>query len=825
MHRLLLALVLLPSTAVAQISGPAQPMQLGGQPQAPTAEDCKVIKFSGDTMDCAGGTCVIAGSAELRCATTRLNADVVEVDYDDNNNFMGARASGNVLYVRGRHVMRCNALTVGQDHIQGRVDDAIFNVKLTPPDLAKPGVPPGRNLATFNGDIERTTEQDYKVHDGDFTLCDCGLEPPSWRFTAKEIDAHLGDRATLWWPVFRLRPFSLFELPIPMAPISMPLSRRAFGVLPPNPRFLGGRPLIDIPVFIPIGDSLDLTVIPGTRMDWAPPLKFDPSTWGAPRLGARVRYAPTDMWFGEFAVDFTHDAGNWRSKNLNAQPVKDLSDVSASAQLTERVSLNGFQRATVAPNLDWSANVSWISDDAVLRDFAANIRDAASNYLPSRTELLFRPDGFSATAIADYFVLTNNFIRTEDGDQATPAVYDFSNTKGQERNTMHRMPFLRLAMEPLPIVGGLTVDGDASFVRYGRLGAGNPAANEVVPGMNVGNLAAGVSYANRLGYFNVHARAGTDALFTASNGNDGTTGENHSVNSLLLSARVDTRLSRSYSKLTHTITPRIEYRSIPTQSGTLPTTQSVLATEPNTDVIYDARLQRRTFHQAMLAVDQAFWIKGPLSALPVLNLSLRQPFDLEKGQLLQTQAEIQWRAPQYLTGTARVSVAVGQEEPLREVSATTQLWLRYLTLGLGYARWQVNADRFVRSLYELAAPREETNTSLRPIHTLSGTASTTIRRVTLSYSTDYLMPLRRDQLPQQQVPTSPEDPYFGVPLEDLPRNRRTFVEHRGSIAYRSPCNCWGVSAMFAFPNNEFWWDNKRINILFDIGGYSLGNNR
>ncbi len=803
MPRLTFALaVLLPCTALAQVSGPAQPMQLGGQPQAPTAEDCKVIQFSGEAMDCLDGTCTIAGNAELRCATTRLNADVVEVDYDENQRFKGARASGNVIYVRGRHVMTCTNLHVGEDHIQGRVDDALFNVKLTPPDLARPGVPEGRNMASFSGDIERSTEQDYKVYGGDFTLCDCGLEPPSWRFTASEIDAHIGRRATLWWPVFRLRPFSLFELPIPMAPISMPLSRRAFGVMPPNPRFLGGRPLLDLPIFIPIGDSIDLTLIPGTRMDWAPPTTFNPSTWGAPRLGGRVRYAATDTWFGELAWDYTHDGGNWRSRNAD-KPGAYRPDIDATGQLTERLSLNGFQRAEVAKNLDWSATLSWVSDDVILRDFAANIRDAASNYLPTRTGFLFRPDGFSALAMADYFVLTNNYGRADN------ATIDYSNTKGQENNTLHRMPFVRLAMEPLPVAGGVTVDADASFVRYGRLAAPNPRAGLVVDGLNVGNLAAGIAYANKLGHFNVQARAGTDALFTS---NDT---ENDSINSVLLSAKVDTRLSRSFGSFVHTITPRLEYRSIPTQSGTLPQTVSVLG-DP-TEVFYDARLQRRTFHQAMVAVDQALWVRGPLSALPVLNLSLRQPFDLQGGHILQSQAELQWRAPHYLTGTARVSIAPGQDEPLREVSATTQLSTRYASLGLGYARWQVNADRFVRSLYELAAPYGSSGGSLRPIHTLSGSINTNIRRVSLGYSTDYLLPLREDQLPVQTA--TDEYPDF----RDNPANRRTFVEHRGTIAYRSPCNCWGVTAMMAFPNNELWWDNKRINILFDIGGYSLGN--
>ena len=108
---------------------------------------------------------------------------------------------------------------------------------------------------------------------------------------------------------------------------------------------------------------------------------------------------------------------------------------------------------------------------------------------------------------------------------------------------------------------------------------------------------------------------------------------------------------------------------------------------------------------------------------------------------------------------------------------------------------------------------------MRPIHTLSGSISATIRRVTLGYSTDYLLPLdlRLEQLPQPNPTDVYPDPFTN------PANRRSFTEHRGTIGYRSPCNCWGVSAMMAFPNNEFWWDNKRINILFDIGGYSLGN--
>jgi len=129
-------------------------------------------------MECTDGQCTLVGNVELRCATTRLNADHVDIFYDDKQQFAGAHAKGHVLYIHDRHVMTCNDLN-GRARSYPRQGHRIgpFASKLVPPDLSKPGMPPGRNMATFRGDIERQNEKDYKVYGGDFTLCDCGLEP------------------------------------------------------------------------------------------------------------------------------------------------------------------------------------------------------------------------------------------------------------------------------------------------------------------------------------------------------------------------------------------------------------------------------------------------------------------------------------------------------------------------------------------------------------------------------------------------------------------------------------------------------------------------
>jgi len=45
-------------------------------------------------MECTDGQCTLVGNVELRCATTRLNADHVDIFYDDKQQFAGAHRQG-----------------------------------------------------------------------------------------------------------------------------------------------------------------------------------------------------------------------------------------------------------------------------------------------------------------------------------------------------------------------------------------------------------------------------------------------------------------------------------------------------------------------------------------------------------------------------------------------------------------------------------------------------------------------------------------------------------------------------------------------------------
>ena len=73
-----------------------------------------------------------------------------------------------------------------------------------------------------------------------------------------------------------------------------------------------------------------------------------------------------------------------------------------------------------------------------------------------------------------------------------------------------------------------------------------------------------------------------------------------------------------------------------------------------------------------------------------------------------------------------------------------------------------------------------------------------------TYATDILLP----------IPATTNPAYV---------NRRVgLVEHRLSVAYHSPCDCWDVAALFAVPAVDPT-KNLRAQITLSIAGYALGN--
>lgn len=746
---------------------------------------CEVVDLTAEAMTCERDHCELSGEVVLRCADLRLWADRVRVDFDAKGELEGALAEGNVILLQGRTVLTCTRMTLGPDQVSGRIEQAAVRVKRVRPPADEPLA--GRNEAVFRGDIVRHDAERYEVFDGELTLCDCGDAPPSWRLTASRIEARIDERATLYWPVFRPRLFGVLDVPLPLlAPISVPLERRAWGLLPPRIQFFGNEPTIDLPLFVPLGSSWDLTVAPGLRTDWAPAFDaLEPSTWGAPRLGGRLRYFPTSALEGSLEAQWTHDPRHWSAKRRQLEATPDLEprDVVFNEQtpdwsLVDRIAVAWKQRAQLAAEMEWLLDAEWLSDDLYLRDFRASLREQAASYIPSRTQALWHGAPLSAIAAADYLLLLGN-------DPSDP-----SNVRGAEAGTLHRGPFLRAHLSPVRVAEGLHLDGDASYVRYGPWTGADTSS--VAPGQQLAASTFGVSYLERLGAVSLATRAALDGLWS-----DLAPGATTRELAVFTRADADVRLAASFGAWLHELTPRLSYRALPWDAGELPSTTR-----------YDERLQRRRFHQIAAELSQVLWRRTGAAHRQLLELDLSQPWDLEEAELLQTQAELRWRLAPWTGGLLRASLAPGASEAVRELTAASNLQVGPVRLDGRYVRWLPDADRLRRTRYELAAAPRTVGDPERWVHFVTGLLRYDWRRILgLSYGTDLLLPTPEEDRLRREA-----DPSAGRRVE--------LTEHRIALAYTSPCDCWGFNLTTVFPR-ERPIEDLRLNFILTIGGYSL----
>jgi len=270
--------------------------------------ECRQVEFESDELNCLNGTCTLRGNARLRCDDLTLWADSIELTLDEGERFSGAKARGNVIAVDGATVLRCEEVTLEGDRIRGQIAGA--NVELKTRSASLERIEAVRNRMELSGSIEKTGDRTFVLEDAELTLCDCGDEPASWLLRSARVEADVDNRAELYWSLLWLQPFGLVEmpLPLPIPYLSIPFDRRAPGFLPPDLQFFGVRPLVDLPFFIPLGDSYDLTVTPGFRTDFITERANTLDRIGANRLGLRFRYAPVEDTAGEITVQYQRDA-------------------------------------------------------------------------------------------------------------------------------------------------------------------------------------------------------------------------------------------------------------------------------------------------------------------------------------------------------------------------------------------------------------------------------------------------------------------------------------------------------------------------------------
>ncbi len=742
--KLLVVLAIAPGAAVA----------------APLVQEplCKNVEVTGAHMRCEPERCLLLGSATLTCGDLHLRADELEILLGPDQTFAGGEARGHVTIVDSRTVVVCARVALDQDRIRGRIFGATVS-------LAR-ATQRGQEKATFHGDIERHDADHLTIHSADFTLCDCGEAPPSWLIKAGRIDISLEERATLSWPQIWLNPFGLGLVPVlPLLPVSLPLSARAPGMLAPQLKLFGGWPMLDLPVFVPLGESYDLTLAPGLRSDWGRHRLTPVTTWGAPRLGGRGRYAPWDGTHGELAVQWTHD-GRRQAARLYAERTDAVAaEIERRQELVDRVEVDFGHTSAWGERLRLLVDARWVSDDLIPGDFGVTRADQTTSALPSRAELLFGPPGLTALAAADYLLRI-----------ATTPGADHSNLRGAERATPQRGPFAQVRLMPMGLAHGLTADAEASVVRYG------PWASDLPPTLTLSAAALGLGLRRPLGGLTLDARAAVDSLWI-----DSPDGEAGAQAITTVDAELRARLFRPGAPA-HLVTPRLVYRALPWRTGELPA--------PSLRVV-DERLRRPVTHQVAAGVEQSLWRERSRKYERLATLSLLQPWDVARGNALPADIELSTDL-EGARGSLRLGLDLRDREPVNEIGASLNAAVGTLTFGGHYARWTPDAERLQRTLYELAAVR----LSAAPwIHAATVTAG--IRwppRLRLTYASDYLLPI-------------PD-----------PERDTEVLEHRIMAAYRSPCDCWEVSATLGLAPREGvpLATSLRGGVTLTVADYELG---
>ena len=769
---LLGALWLAPSPALAQNLA---------LPDFDSLNECESVELKAESMDCNAKRCELNGNVNLQCATFNVFADHVTIYLAPEFQFNGATARGSVTLIQDTTLIRCSQLTIDPNRIKGRVKAA--EVYLKKRSAAKD--PNGRNNAILHGDFERTAPAQFTISDGDFTLCDCQEAPPSWRLDAPKITVKTGERATIWWPTFRINLFGQGLVPItpPLAPLSVPLQSRTMGMLAPSIKILGFPfPMVDVPFFIPLGRSYDLTLSPGMRFDWGSHSP-SPSHWGASRLGTRFRYAPAKGWKGTFTSQWTFDphtfaarlgaedtvaaSGDTRPSALVSgnpditaeeyaawsvnERVKALKPFDRHKDLHYRAQFTWTQHASLLPDLDWDTKVEWLSDDLIHSEFRVSLEERTATYLPSRTQLLWRNPTVSGLLAADHYLRLTHPYNPDIDAWDLP-----KNNAAHELQLPQRGPHLNVVLQPQELLPGLYVDAQGSFTRYGAWADHGETLAHVTTGQ------FSLRYLNTLGPLQLGATAQAIGLSTSE-------ATPSTSLTLLTDLQASTRLVRRFGdSLLHTIRPLLRLRAIPELGSSAPEA-----------LPYDERTDLSHFAQAALGVDQTLYTLRRGKTVERLHLSILQPLNLQNNALLATHVILRWNLP--YTGQLSATTSVDARHPtlpFREVTGRYKLRLGSVaSLWTEYSRLAPDSDRYTRSLFGLSTSAAPTRDETLPwTHSIRGGVSSKIgQRLSLSYYTSALLPNEVDTL-------------------DTRNPRPYFTQHMVSLNYRSSCDCWGVNA-------------------------------
>jgi LPS-assembly protein len=745
------------------------------------------------------------------------------------------RLEGGVLAVQGRQVLVAEAAVVDLESRSVDLKDATVFLKdrtAPPPQLLTDRAAvraAGKNALVLTGKrIRRLPSGTLVAEDVTMTPCDCAGDP-DFELASPEVEV-TDDRARLSSPRLRLLGASL---PL-LVPVSLPITERQSGLLFPPFQYTAITGFgTEVPLFLTLGRSYDLTVAPGYFSGSGGDTGPVPGTRAVvgPRLGLQFRYAPVERTGGQLDLDLVRDAkardspGGATAGEVPSSPGRGYDSVRGVLR---------FRHRTEAPGLVAAAEGSLATDNMFLQD--TEIRELDRFLDALRTDAgIARTQGPVAAGV-DTTLLFD--VRT-----SNPASPDRRLFGPERRATFQRLPSAFGQLAPTRI-GPFAFTAELSATRFAPFTALDPrerdtgfgptdlgAANVTEPVPDVTDpLGLGRARAVR---FDTSPRlswgaSGLPVLISGEVGAradawlfDGAAGRNRQRAYGLASARAELSLERPWGSMLHTLTPGVELRLI---------TPALRSGGPPIGDPFDAGGPR--FASAADAAQQG--VAPGLSpradvTSPVLGVpAARRPYDEldgaapEEGEALATVHvnQVLWtrsspgRAPGALIG-----LDLRQDFVLRAGGAGRRIGESGGSLGFGWGPVRVGAaaqyDWGLRALTLVGGNLSVRNARGDEAHAgfslQRGAASERIRggidelfaaaRVasdpgnlfgSASFGGSATLPLRRQGLRVAY------DASHLLPAGTLPPDTADW-SHRFALIYDTPCRCAGLQLYANFP--------------------------
>lgn len=819
-----------------------------GSSGAASKADCTAISLQAEHGRCDATGCTLSGNARLHCGSRFVRADELRIALAEDRSFAGCDARGAVSYVDGDQLLQAQTLHVDGDQVRGEVRAAqLVQFAEAPgdwPALLRAQAPlPRRTLRVDGAVVKRTAGGAWRAHDARLTLCDCGAAPPSWALSAARVDVDAGGtRATAYWPMLRLHLWPGRTVPVtpPLPPISVPLRRRAFGLLPPRLQFLAPRaPSVDVPVFFPLGPSWDVTASLGVRPDWG----------GAPRLGARLRGRPRPDAEVDGDVMLTYDhrpAARRLDAGAPAAWANDPAWRRARGELAARVLWlhhhelwpGGVPQprprlalsALAHPRLH--AEVALASDNEVPRAFAVAPAERAAAYLPSRLWL-------QAASPRQVVALQGTYLQRLEatGQLADGTLAPFAaGLRASGAGTVQRPLALQWQLLALGLGSNVTVDAAASWTLLLPVAPGvgglpwllAPEGALATPVHLLGTT-LGAAWRRPVGPVRLEAKGGLDAVagFAA----EAAVGAGVAA-SPVGRLRASLALARAYRGGVHVLEPRLDVLGVALRTthhgllGGLPGGVEPAGRGGAAVAVYDERLLRQPVLQGALVLHQAFVPRNKVGAGVPWRLDAVVPFDLRRGRPLRPALDGQLTAGGGSSASFYLGVAPaalrrrGVAAALQDVALDATQRLGATTLSLGYVRLSPSAERLQRTAYALAAPDV-------PALGAAGDGGGEALQHTLTFGVGHAAEVGLGARYQAsvQLPRPNGTTLGGEPACRLPGGGRgprgCFTAHSAALSYSSSCHCWRADAVLSAAPQDFW-GTFRFVVTLDVAGYRLG---